>query len=75
MNPYISQFYKTEEIFVEYTDKPAVTTTAPPTEETDIPAEADGAASPVQTTTTINDPADNPAELEEDILNALDQLG
>lgn len=75
VNPYISQFYKTEEIFVEYTDKSAVTTTAPQTEETDIPAEDDGAASPVQTTTTTNDPADNPAELEEDILNALDQLG
>ena len=73
VNPYVSQFHKTEEIFVEYTDKPAVTTAASSPAETDTPAE-DSTASPAQTTTT-NYPADNPAELEEDILNALDQLG
>lgn len=79
VNPYVSQFHKTEEIFVEYTDAPSATATAADdSAETDITAESN-TVSPPQTTvpqeqTETNDPADNPAELEEDILNALEQL-
>ena len=62
--PYVSQFHKPEEIFVEYTDSIPESTKAP---ETDEPA-----AEAVQT--EENPPAENPAELEEDILNALDNL-
>lgn len=83
VNPYISQFHKTEEIFVEYTD-------AETTDKDDAQTEPETDSSPTVTTTggasqqepeasgtstTQDGPADNPAELEEDILNALEQLG
>ncbi len=68
VNPYVSQFHKTEEIFVEYTDD-IVTTEAPSLSE---PEEAPPENQPAET--TKNTPADSPAELEEDILNALEQL-
>ncbi len=70
VNPYISQFHKTEDIFVEYTDAP-VTTEAPPA----VTTVSDVSSGTVPTETTQDLPADNPAELEEDILNALEQLG
>ena len=59
VNPYVSQFHKTEDIFVEYTKTPDVTSPTVTTEE-----------EPEEDTS----PAENPAELEEDILNALDRL-
>ncbi len=74
VNPYVSQFHKTEEIFVEYTDTTSVTDKAEETEPEDVTIDSGGNdTTPPQT--TDNDPADNPAELEEDILNALNQLG
>ena len=64
VNPYVSQFHKTEEIFVEYTDPPQTTTVQDDTSPVTRPPSAD----------PDNSPADNGAELEEDILNALEQL-
>ena len=79
VNPYVSQFHKTEELFVEYTDKPAVTTTAvidsPVTTTAGESGDTTSSATTKQEPVETNDPADNPAELEEDILNALEQLG
>lgn len=74
VNPYVSQFHKTEDIFVEYTettadsDNPSPEVTEPP-DITTVPEEN----VPIQTES--NAPADNPAEFEQEILDALEQLG
>lgn len=63
VNPYISQFHKTEDIFVEYTDAPVTTENSPVV-----------TTAPEDTTETVTIENNTPAELEEDILNALEQL-